>query len=255
MGRPGPARRQSARRRQPRGNLPRGRLAVPHPGRQLNDRERDLMREILRRLTRDVEMAIRIALAQRLADDTTAPHDLILLLVDDPSKSRARSSCNRRCSRDSDFLQSDRRAHGAQEAVAARPASAKPVTDALSPASRNGSAGAGAQRHRENFRYRLSDSGRKIPRARQGLQEPLVRRRTCPPNWPRNVRTGCRMRSRSTSHNYTVARRKLDDAFARSGHHRQEPNRRRPRTSAADSAHETRSTSSLRSPASSRPDF
>ena len=52
-------------------------------GAGLNTRERELMREILRRLTRDVEMAIRIALAQRLAEDTTAPHDLILLLVDD----------------------------------------------------------------------------------------------------------------------------------------------------------------------------
>src|ERR1700761_3399859 len=52
-------------------------------GTGLNNRERELMREILRRLTRDVEMAIRIALAQRLADDTNAPHDLILLLVDD----------------------------------------------------------------------------------------------------------------------------------------------------------------------------
>src|SRR5678815_6058593 len=52
-------------------------------GAGLNERERELMREILRRLTLDVEMAIRIALAQRLADDTTAPHDLILLLVDD----------------------------------------------------------------------------------------------------------------------------------------------------------------------------
>ena len=52
-------------------------------GAGLNQRERDLMREILRRLTRDVEMAIRIALAQRLADDASAPHDLILLLVDD----------------------------------------------------------------------------------------------------------------------------------------------------------------------------
>jgi uncharacterized protein (DUF2336 family) len=52
-------------------------------GTGLNARERDLMREILRRLTRDVEMAIRIALAQRLADDVSAPHDLILLLVDD----------------------------------------------------------------------------------------------------------------------------------------------------------------------------
>ena len=52
-------------------------------GAGLNDRERELMREILRRLTRDVEMAIRIALAQRLSEDATAPHDLILLLVDD----------------------------------------------------------------------------------------------------------------------------------------------------------------------------
>src|ERR1700709_2657558 len=52
-------------------------------GTGLNDRERALMHEILRRLTRDVEMAIRIALAERLADDTTAPHDLILLLADD----------------------------------------------------------------------------------------------------------------------------------------------------------------------------
>jgi uncharacterized protein (DUF2336 family) len=52
-------------------------------GAGLNSASATLMREILRRLTRDVEMAIRIALAQRLADDTTAPHDLILLLVDD----------------------------------------------------------------------------------------------------------------------------------------------------------------------------
>ena len=52
-------------------------------GAGLNQRERELMRDILRRLTRDVEMAIRVALAQRLAEDTTAPHDLILLLVDD----------------------------------------------------------------------------------------------------------------------------------------------------------------------------
>src|SRR5690606_36938397 len=52
-------------------------------GAGLNQRERELMRDILRRLTRDVEMAIRVALAQRLTEDTSAPHDLILLLVDD----------------------------------------------------------------------------------------------------------------------------------------------------------------------------
>jgi uncharacterized protein (DUF2336 family) len=49
----------------------------------LNERERALMNDILRRLTKDVEMTIRISLAERLADDTTAPHDLILMLIDD----------------------------------------------------------------------------------------------------------------------------------------------------------------------------
>jgi uncharacterized protein (DUF2336 family) len=52
-------------------------------GELLSDRERTLMREILQRLTHDVEMAVRIALAERLADDPLAPLDLILLLVDD----------------------------------------------------------------------------------------------------------------------------------------------------------------------------
>lgn len=52
-------------------------------GSYLNLRERTLMGDILRRLTQDVEMAIRIALAERLADDASAPHDLIALLADD----------------------------------------------------------------------------------------------------------------------------------------------------------------------------
>lgn len=50
---------------------------------RLSERERRLMREILRRLSGDVEMAIRISLAERLADDEQAPTDLILLLADD----------------------------------------------------------------------------------------------------------------------------------------------------------------------------
>lgn len=52
-------------------------------GAQLSDQERALMRDILKRLTLDVEMAIRISLAERLADDPEAPLDLILLLADD----------------------------------------------------------------------------------------------------------------------------------------------------------------------------
>ena len=52
-------------------------------GAQLSERERTLMRDILKRLTLDVEMAIRISLAEKLADDVEAPLDLILLLADD----------------------------------------------------------------------------------------------------------------------------------------------------------------------------
>jgi uncharacterized protein (DUF2336 family) len=50
---------------------------------RLSERERSLMREILQRLAGDVEMTIRIALAEKLADDEAAPLDLILLLADD----------------------------------------------------------------------------------------------------------------------------------------------------------------------------
>ena len=52
-------------------------------GHYLNERERALMQEILRRLAGSVEMAIRIALAERLADDPNVPHDLVLMLADD----------------------------------------------------------------------------------------------------------------------------------------------------------------------------
>jgi len=49
----------------------------------LSERERALMQDILRRLAPDVEISVRMALAERLADDETAPHGLILLLAHD----------------------------------------------------------------------------------------------------------------------------------------------------------------------------
>jgi uncharacterized protein (DUF2336 family) len=45
--------------------------------------ERSLATDILRRLSKDVEMSVRIALAERLAGTGDAPHELILLLADD----------------------------------------------------------------------------------------------------------------------------------------------------------------------------
>src|SRR6202046_1692812 len=101
-------------------------------GTGLNSRERDLMREILRRLTRDVEMAIRIALAQRLADDTNAPHDLILLLVDDSIEVARPLILQSPLLTEADSLRLIAEASVAhQEAVAGRAGIGIPVNDAL----------------------------------------------------------------------------------------------------------------------------
>lgn len=49
----------------------------------LSQRERELAADICRRLSKDVEMSIRLSLAERLADSETAPRELVLLLADD----------------------------------------------------------------------------------------------------------------------------------------------------------------------------
>src|SRR3569833_3720022 len=101
-------------------------------GTGLNPRERELMREILRRLTRDVEMAIRIALAQRLADDANAPPDLILLLVADSIEVARPLILNSPLLTESDVLKMIAQAGvGHQEAIAGRPNIGVPVTAAL----------------------------------------------------------------------------------------------------------------------------
>jgi len=151
-------------------------------GAGLNERERELMREILRRLTRDVEMAIRIALAQRLADDTTAPHDLILLLVDDTIEVARPLIINNPLLTETDMLRLIARAGtGHQEAVAGRPNIGIPVTDALAKCDtesvllallRNATAKISGASYET-----LVDKSRAFAR----LQEPLTRRPDLPP--------------------------------------------------------------------------
>lgn len=101
-------------------------------GSHLNDRERELMREILRRLTKDVEMAIRIALAERLADDASAPNDLIVLLADDNIEVARPVILRSPLLTDEDMLRLVAECDiPHQEAVAARPHIGEPVTEAL----------------------------------------------------------------------------------------------------------------------------
>jgi uncharacterized protein (DUF2336 family) len=151
-------------------------------GTGLNERERALMHEILRRLTRDVEMAIRIALAERLADDTTAPHDLILLLADDKIEVARPLLLRSPLLTDADFLRliaESSEAHHA--AVAERPHIGEPVTDVLVKSEaepvlvaliRNATAKISAMAFET-----LVEKSRRI----SSLQEPLTQRRDLPP--------------------------------------------------------------------------
>lgn len=151
-------------------------------GAGLNERERELMREILRRLTRDVEMAIRIALAERLSEDSTAPHDLILLLVDDRIEVARPLLINSPLLTESDVLRLIAQSGlGHQEAIACRPHIGEPVTEALSRCEHEPVLLALVR----NVSARISSGAyeRLVRKSRAivGLQEPLIRRSDLPP--------------------------------------------------------------------------
>lgn len=150
-------------------------------GPQLSERERSLMREILQRLAHDVEMAIRISLAERLADDPDAPLDLILLLADDAIEVARPVILRSQRLTDQDIV--DFLAHAdvvRQTACAERPGIGEPVTGALARSEaepvlvalvRNATARIAAA----TFEL-LVEKSRKIAT----LQEPLVQRADLP---------------------------------------------------------------------------
>jgi uncharacterized protein (DUF2336 family) len=151
-------------------------------GTGLNARERELMREILRRLTRDVEMAIRIALAQRLCEDTTAPHDLILLLVDDTIEVARPLILKSPLLTESDTLRLIAEASiGHQEAVAGRPHITIPVTDALAACERESVLMALVRNATARISNATYETLVEKSRVLTGLQEPLARRPDLPP--------------------------------------------------------------------------
>lgn len=151
-------------------------------GAQLSTRERALMRDILKRLTLDVEMAIRIALAERLADDPDAPLDLILLLVDDKVEVARPIILRSQKLTDESLLEILVDADDERQAVcAARPRIGEPVTAKLAESDaepvlvtllRNATA-----RIDTNTFAALVEKSRHIA----ALQEPLARRQDFPP--------------------------------------------------------------------------
>ena len=151
-------------------------------GAGLNSRERELMREILKRLTRDVEMAIRIALAQRLAEDTNAPHDLILLLVDDSIEVARPLIINSPLLTEADVLKMIAESGiGHQEAVAGRPNIGIPVTDALAKSEVESVLVALVRNATAKISNQSYETLVQKSRALSGLQEPLIKRPDLPP--------------------------------------------------------------------------
>jgi uncharacterized protein (DUF2336 family) len=151
-------------------------------GTLLSDRERTLMREILRRLTADVEMAIRVATAEQIAIDPQAPLDLVLFLIDDQIEvARPLILRSHRLS-DKDLLRFVAEADIARQALCAeRPNIGEPVTEVL------------ARSEAEPVLIALvRNVTARIPRAAfellvdksrvlRALQEPLVHRADLPP--------------------------------------------------------------------------
>jgi uncharacterized protein (DUF2336 family) len=151
-------------------------------GHHLNERERGLMRDILYRLTRDVEMAIRIALAERLADDTSVPNDLVLLLADDTIEVARPVILRSPLLTDEDMLRLVAECGvGHQEAVAARPHIGETVTAALA----NCQAETVLVTLVRNTTAKISGATYEIlvekSREIAALQEPITRRADLPP--------------------------------------------------------------------------
>jgi uncharacterized protein (DUF2336 family) len=144
--------------------------------------ERNLAADILKRLSKDVEMSIRIRLAERLADDPEASHDLIVLLADDAIEVARLILARSPVLSDADLVRViENGTHDHQITIAERPAIGETVSAALAKSAceaaviallRNGSAKIGW----EAFE-RIGERARETAR----LQEPLVERRDLPP--------------------------------------------------------------------------
>ncbi|MEI9931332.1 MAG: DUF2336 domain-containing protein, partial [Rhizomicrobium sp.] len=148
----------------------------------LNLRESALMRDILRMLARDVEMAIRIALAERLASDTTAPHDLILLLVDDRIEVARPLILNSPIITEADMLRMVAQYGDAhREAVASRLYIGEPVSEALSKSNTEPVLAALVRNVTAKISSQVFETLIEKSRSIANLQDPLAQRKDLPP--------------------------------------------------------------------------
>jgi len=98
----------------------------------LSDRERALMTEILRQLIHDVEVSVRRALAERLSEQSLAPHELVVALANDEIEVAHPLLVNSDVLQDLELIEIIRnRTLEHQLAIGIRKALSEEVTDAL----------------------------------------------------------------------------------------------------------------------------
>lgn len=153
-----------------------------HQAEAFSQRERDLAADILRRVSKDVEMSIRIGLAERLADDPAAPHELIVLLVDDRIEVARPILARSSVLSETDLIRAiEKGTQDHQIAVAEREKIGERISAALARSAceaaviallRNGSARIG----NDAFQH-IGERARRVP----ALQGPLIERHDLPP--------------------------------------------------------------------------
>jgi uncharacterized protein (DUF2336 family) len=150
--------------------------------RQLSERERTIMRDILRKLTHEVEMAVRISLAERLAGDPDAPQDLIYLLADDRIEVARPVILRSRLLTDADllkFIASASEAHHA--AIAERPNIGEPVTETLAKSNAESVLVALVRNVTAHIAKHTFETLVEKSKAIASIQEPLAHRGDLPP--------------------------------------------------------------------------
>ncbi|HEY0526226.1 MAG TPA: DUF2336 domain-containing protein [Stellaceae bacterium] len=101
-------------------------------GGTLSDRERTLMTEILRQLIHDVEMSVRLALAERLARQPAAPRELVTALANDQIEVAHPILLHSEVLQDVELIEIvQHRTLEHQLAIAMRSSVSEPVSDAL----------------------------------------------------------------------------------------------------------------------------
>ena len=155
---------------------------VEHQRSAFTKPERDQAADILKRISKDVEMSIRIRLAEQLADDPDAPRELIVLLADDRIEVARLVLARSPVLSETDLLAVIRNGtDDHQIVVAGRPAIGETLTAALARSAceaavvallRNSS----AKLARSTFEH-IAERARRSP----VLQAPLVERRDLPP--------------------------------------------------------------------------